>query len=542
MVKTSWDTLPVLEVPHSVDDPLLQLRLLKSEDPAIRKGVAQRMGDCGEGGVQHGFPQSVASLVSDRDEDVQVAAILALGMMGQSGAVYADRLSEKIARGGQRAKIAAITSIGTLGLVEFSHSLEALLHDPDPLCVAEACRSLGRMGISGAAARLVVKLQVDDIDVAVAAASALGHLGAGHEALVRCLDHSHSRVRAAALSALSQMQQDIHIDLSSLVAGLVGDADGLVRLAAVEWFTTAGSGGSGGVEVLGSLLSGGTGVRAAAAAALGGVGPPARSLARPIADLLREDDEDTSSLILGAAGMRRKLPPELRKPACAAAAALAAMGPAGRKLACNVAERLESDDAEIRAACLLALGRMQLAGARHEDLICRRLADSSAQVAVAACVCLGQIAADTSASSIATTSLLMLLTDSRPCLRAAALSSLSHMGETARDHIHLISAMLKDRSWSVRASAIRALAACGEAGHVFAAVVCRMCLSDINVRVRVAAIESLVTFGGRAASCVEDLASLLEDPSSEVRSAAVKVLLTVGDLEARDLVDAHLRM
>merc|ERR1712186_263647 len=76
----------------------------------------------------------------------------------------------------------------------------------------------------------------------------------------------------------------------------------------------------------------------------------------------------------------------------AAAASLPMMGSKGKKQAIKVAKGLSSPDFEIRVECILALGKMEMEGAKYEDQLIGCIEDPHPLVVEAACKALGYIA------------------------------------------------------------------------------------------------------------------------------------------------------
>ncbi|CAK0883226.1 unnamed protein product [Prorocentrum cordatum] len=218
--------------------------------------------------------------------------------------------------------------------------------------------------------------------------------------------------------------------------------------------------------------------------------------------------------------MSRREPAARRKPACAAAAALAAIGIAGAKSAPKVAACLASQDAELRAEAARALGLMGAAGAKYEGDLVRLLGDASPSVAAAACCALGCLEARAQVGSLAP-----LLKSQFPAVRAAACQALGTMGPAAELHVEEVVRLLQDKSEQVASEAAAALPKCGEAAQVYASELCRLMLGDAPPAVRAAAALSLAAMGERGAAFQEEIEVLLqEDPAPEVQAAAESAL------------------
>merc|ERR1719440_886674 len=183
------------------------------------------------------------------------------------------------------------------------------------------------------------------------------------------------------------------------IANLVGDDSSQVRIAATTIFSWIAAEAASEVQDLGRLLSSNqVGVRACAATALAGIGEASSSQAEALKGLLKDEGEDKSTLVLSIAGVQPKVNPSLRKPACAAAVALAAMGPKGHAHASAVAEGLSSNDFEVRISCLKALGSMGEEGAKYMDDTMKLMEDPVPLVIANACTALGNMAENSSAT------------------------------------------------------------------------------------------------------------------------------------------------
>merc|ERR1712196_618333 len=138
----------------------------------------------------------------------------------------------------------------------------------------------------------------------------------------------------------------------------------------------------------------------------------------------------------------------MRKPACAAAEAIAALGPKARSLAPAVAEGMMSKDFEMRIASLKAVSSMGEEGAQFMDEAMKLIEDPVPLVTANACMALGNMADS--------------LKDKLPTVRAAACLGLAKMGEEATNYLDVLVKCLTDQAGSVRAASCEAVVACGE--------------------------------------------------------------------------------
>jgi len=500
---------------------------LSSENPSVRINALVEIGKLGELGASNmGLNDAAYRLLVDPDVKVQAAAIMALGNMGKYGAAYLDQIGPLLDGSSKEVKLAAVKALGMLGESSsaYASNLEACLGDRDDEIIAAACVSLGSMKASSSASKIAAFLKGGDTDLAIAACTGLGLMDAMDDELAKAMDAKDLRLRAAACSALVPKGANY---LAKAVT-LLGDSDVYVRTNAMYMIESAGDKAADVVADIGKLLtSDDIGVRIAAAAALGGIGEKAISQAAGLEALLTDASEDASSLMLSIAGMQKKFAPSLRKPACAAADALAAIG--AETSAGAVAKAMgASTDYETQAACASALGKMGKEGAKFEDSLIPLLDDVHPMVAAASCTALGSISLCTSANPAAAEKVVECLKNAHPGVRGAAAKALGNMGDEAIPYIEDIFKCFGDATPYVRASAVEAVATIGELGQMYASEVCRL-MFDPQVKVRLAAVNGLQKMGERGAGFAEEVVSLLSDGVPEVRSSAIKTLELFGN-------------
>lgn len=503
---------------------------LSSGSAGQRKSALMQLRAMGEyGAATMGYHEQAYGLMNDPDASVQVAAINALGYMGKYGADYADSVAEKVKVGGNKEiKKAAIQALGYFGesASAYADSVEACLDDKDLDLVTEACIALGSMKAVSAAGKVAAKLKESDTEVVIGACIGLGSMDAEIDALGGMLGSKEARVRAAALGAMPVEASEKFL---AAACKMLGDGDVFVRINAMQLISGLGEKAAGQVaEIAKHLGSAEVGVRVAAAAALGAVAPSAESQIDTLEGLLADTTEDTASLMMSIAGVQGKVPATLRKPACAAAAALGTMGEKASKTAPKLAEVLASPDADIKIACITALGKMGEAGAKFEDQLVYLLEDPHPLVVGAACTAVGNIAKTTNKPSAnAASKMADLIKHKHPAVKGAALGGLANMGEEAASFLEDFVKSFNDGTGYVRAQAIAAITACGEHGQMYAAEICRM-MFDEEPRVRVAAVRALPLMGERGAAFAAEVGSLLEDPLPEIRVAGIKALGSFG--------------
>lgn len=503
---------------------------LSSGDPRQRKSALVQLRTMGEYGASMGYHEQAYESLEDPDPSVQAAAINALANMGNYGADYAGNVAIKLKGATTKdVKKAGLAALGCFGEFASMHAdvVEGHLADTDLDLVVEACIALGSMKIVSAASKVAAKLEQNDAEVVIAACIGLGYMDAETDALGKMMDSKEARIRAAALGA---MPKDKAEKYASRACKLLADGDVYVRINAMKLISGLGEKAAEHAAEIGAhLQSEEVGVRVAAAAALGALGPAAEAQVEALVGLLGDTGEDSASLMMSVAGVQGRVPATLRKPACAAAAALGALGERASQTAPKVAEVLSGQDFEIKVAAVAALGKMGEAGAKFEDQLIYVLDDPHPLVVAAACTAIGSIARTTNKpSSTAAGKMAELIKHVHPAVRGAALGGLANMGQEAASFLEDFARCLSDNTGYVRAQAIAAVTACGEDGQMFAAEVCRMMFEEGEVRVRLAAVRALPLMGERGAAFATELASLLEDQLPELRTATVRALAAMG--------------
>lgn len=512
---------------------------LSDSNPRMRIACVQELGKMGEAGASAvGTVDKALELFNDNDASVQSAAIHAVGDMGQLGAVHSDRIMSKVDSPHTDVRQAAIQALGMLGERAARHagSIEKYLDDKDPDTVGDACVTLGSMKAKSCAKKLAAKLKDGDVTVVTSALVGLARLDMEVDAVGKMLSHDSARVRTSAMNSLAQMS-DVE-SLAPAVAKCVADPDGYVRIAAVNLVSCMGDKASGQVRVLAPMLKHQeAGIRALSAMALVGLRSCAEAEILAEVDtveaLLADTEEDTSTVMLAKAGVQPKVAPELRKPSCAAANLLGALGPRAQSSCAKVAAGLSSPDFEMRILCAQALGKM--GGDQFEGELVDLLEDPVPMVIAAACYALGTMAgqSESSASGPVAEKMAECLEDKSPVVRAAAAEALGKMGDEVLEHLDVLVKKMDDPVWTVRAACVEAISSpsSGERGQMYAADICRH-IFDQDFQVRIASIEALTRMGERGAAFAEEVASLLQDPYPEIRIAALKALGTFGPVSA----------
>eukprot|EP00440_Ansanella_granifera_P008394 gb/GFBE01009093.1/.p1 GENE.gb/GFBE01009093.1/~~gb/GFBE01009093.1/.p1 ORF type:complete len:887 (+),score=255.19 gb/GFBE01009093.1/:1-2661(+) len=502
---------------------------LASDLPSSRCAALREIARKGSRLAKMEIGRKVLPMLDDKDASVQVQALAVLGDVGSTWAAeYATLIVKKLNTSSEKeVKQAALVALGNLGPAAASQAVAAVepfLNHQDLDFVADACVALGKLAAESLADALASKLCSSDAAVLAAACTGLAAMDRQPQAVAELLAHAEPLARAGAVRALKNMTGAEECVLQ--VAPLLRDSDGHVRIAVAEFAQTLGEKASGLAEVAGQLLDHqDPGVVAAAAIVLGSLGATAKTAIPALAQALRRGGEDRTALSLAVAGVSPKLAAEFRKPACAAAAALGAMGEDGADAAADIAECLNSEDWEIRAAALNALGRMPSSSARFETEIVERLCDEFAPVISEACATLGALAEATGWPSSATAQAVAeVLSHPSPSVKVRALQSLSMMGEESYEYAESYINLFRDPAHNVQVAAIQAVSKCGDLGTMYSPDVCRMTFPERATAVRVAACEALGRMGQRGAAFEEEVEQLLRDADADVRSAAKSTL------------------
>jgi HEAT repeat protein len=170
---------------------------------AVRRArAAQLLGDLE---LREAVPQ-ICELLTDRDHEVRVVAVRALGRIGDAKAAW-----RMIASLDLRDPVPSL--LATQALVQMGRgaevTLSAALDHPQARVRAVCLDALGLLGATGAVSRMARVLADDEVlDVRVAAATNLGRLGArgALQPLIDSLDPPHpDALRAAAARALGDL-------------------------------------------------------------------------------------------------------------------------------------------------------------------------------------------------------------------------------------------------------------------------------------------------------------------------------------------------
>lgn len=387
---------------------------------------------------------------------------------------------------------------------------DQLLGD-DAHAAQQAAHTFGALGQAGAqVAPLLIELLHSTIWTPRAAvARAIGALGPafGAEvipALLSALDDQTLTVRIAVIEALGAVVSEPDAVMSRALLTRLSDREGSVRAAAAAALGALGARTDEEAEALTLALNDAeTRVQVAAAFALGSAGAAAGQMPALIE-------------ALSAIGWSHR---------AAAALALGEIGPAAAPAIPALLELSRDEIALARSAATRALGRLAPQRADVIAAVLERLSDAASEPRRAAAEALAQahdMSPEMQARARAT--LLDALHDPREGVRLAASRTLSALGATSDPTSQTtLYALLDDPRGYVRAAAAHTLASLGDAA--INALPRRIVeLPSVREEACLVAIEELGMFGATARAAAPTLARLLADPRWEIRRAALRAL------------------
>jgi len=472
--------------------------------------------------------------------EVVAAAVAALGKMGSIGLSYAPEISSFLRHDAPEVQIAAATALGLFGKEASAYGAELLSLSSDSqeesvkIAALVAAGRVGDKGSKDLISKCSDLLNGSSPRLAAAACQALGQVGDETKAAAIAAKLQDPHTRYAALQGLCDLDGRVVCDFATEVISLcLTDQDGATRQLAVaaigrqdsdgKSFVLAGKKVSEVVDQLQKLIEHqDSGVRCAAAQALGHLGSEAEPHIACLEPLLADESEDTSCRSLQIGGGGQRAPPAFRKPVCAALSAFGMTG--AQRYAEDIVRKLRDDDWEVRLSALEALGSLGEAGLEEAENIATALEDDVYMVRAKACDVIAKIQALEQAESVKAT-----LKDKAPSVRVAAVRALGALGESGAAYSNEVFKLLSDSALAVRVAAIQSLGCMGEIGQCYASVIAAQ-LNDAQAEVRLASVEVLGRLGDHGAAFAEEVAMCMEDdPSPLVRKAAMGSLAQMGD-------------
>mmetsp|Transcript_5074 Transcript_5074/g.18971 ORF Transcript_5074/g.18971 Transcript_5074/m.18971 type:complete len:598 (+) Transcript_5074:102-1895(+) len=481
--------------------------------------------------------EPVSKLMGHQDPEVCAAAVTAIGAMGWAASRFGEDIAEYLLKHPNvTCRIAALDALGKMGPGQSATVRGAVgecLRDQDPLLRQSALRALASMADSQHAEDIKALLTDASPGVRAAAIETLGHLVSisaeveslyPPDALAQPLTEllADGRTRRAALTAVRLLGNKAPESCVGAVADAVADQDCEIRQAACHALGSLPLRCGAALPRLDELLrSSDIGIRAAAATAVGAIGPEAISLAGAVAQLLSDDGEDTSTLTSQMGAGCRRPPPQLRLPRCAALGALGRLGAAEHVKSAVAA--LSDPSWEVRKASCEALGAFGAVAREEHSALSAVLEDDAFPVRAMACYALGQLG-----SAEALAGLIEKFEDQAHSVRLHAVSAVGQLGEKAEEYAHDVFKLLNDPVAHVRASAAVALSRLGPSANPYAGVVAGL-LAESDAEVRRASLEALGCMGRHGAALAEEIYEHREyDANAAVREAANQALASLG--------------
>lgn len=378
-----------------------------------------------------------------------------------------------------------------------------------------------------ALAELRHALGASDLDGRIAAAGALGELGAEAAGAVPDLADvlsvdRNASMRVASASALSKIGPPARTASRALLRARA-DEDRAVSTAAKEALEKIGvSDAALAAELEKSVWSGGPKERADAADLLRLLGPAARPAAPALAAALKDPDP----------GIRRN-----------AARALGALG-SGKESAAALAEALTDRDPTVRAAVAAALADLGPEAKSAADELAAALKSDDAEVRVYAAVALASVGGPAKAA-VAVLAAAVGPDQPKP-LRLRAAGGLAKIGPRAWEAVNPLAELARSSDADLHAAAATALGEIGRDSKQAAAALVKHCLDqpqavaragksavpalvealgDTRYQTRAAAAAALGALGPDAAGAADALAAVAKkDFYPKVREAAKKAL------------------
>ena len=211
-----------------------------------------------------------------------------------------------------------------------------------------------------------------------------------------------------------------------------------------------------------------------------------------------------------------------------AASALGEMGVAAYKYAPQIAKLLTDSNTDVRRNAAIALGEMGTAASQYASQIAKLLTDSDRDVRSSATDALGQMGA---AASKYAPQIVERLTDSDGNIRDIAAYALGQMG-VAKDYAPQIVKHLTDSDRTVyyyyySYSAASGLGQMGASTSEVASQIAKL-LTDSDSDVRSSATDALGQMGAAASKYAPQIAKLLTDSDRDVRASAAYALGNMG--------------
>lgn len=481
-----------------------------------------------------GYATTVGTMVHDRNDEVAAAAITALGDMGQEGMKYMTQIASGLNRSPEvcQAAATALAQFGKQAAAYEGHLTTCLMRSLDEPTQAAVIAALGAVGAESEATTLAKYLDDNSAAVVAAACQALGYLPQGVQEAPRIAKKLQDpKTRFAAVSALGKLGSGVVQKYIQEITSCLKDKDSLTRQAAANTLAAASEpvlNSQAGAPYIATLLKDADpGIRCSAALSLGKLGPQASSHASEVAKLLGDDAEDSSESYLAVGGGSLRSPATLRRPKCAALAALALMNASSH--VSDMAMCLRDKAYEVRLCALEALMEMGEAASKQSTSIMATMEDDVYIVRLKACQAIAALQAQDVMDNLPD-----LFKDEAPSVREAALEALASCPDIGKKYCSQVFKCLVDEYGVVRAAALRALASMDTVGQGYASAIAAE-LGNQDPHARAAACEALGKFGDYGAAFADEIESCQTDEVPMVRAAAAHAMAQLGLSRVRGL-------
>mmetsp|Transcript_63064 Transcript_63064/g.203304 ORF Transcript_63064/g.203304 Transcript_63064/m.203304 type:complete len:564 (+) Transcript_63064:82-1773(+) len=522
---------PENELLEYLDQIVDMMRMYPS--PEIKKAVCRAVQNAGDSGLP--YCQEIAGLLVDDDSEVKYQACVTLAVQGTFAAGAQPSVERLLEDPSDAVRCGAVTALGAFEAKDCAERIAALLSDRSPEVQGAACIALGRLGETGANSASDVAEKVDEPRSRLQALYALGTMeseGAKHcEKVVECLEDSDAEIRLVAAQMAGQMASAVKESSTAWgkLTGLLGHGDGFVRCAAALACGYMGEAAADQCDDLKEMLNDDfmdSGVNAltvggcrsrmppstrktkcAAAAALGLIAQTGADVAvdvyaSEVSSLLNDEDWET------------------RMVACEA---LAMMGERAKDQATKLSSIFDDEKYAVRSKAAYACGKLKDADVASglADLI----ADNCPSVREEAMLALAELGDD---GTEYIEKVFEKINDYSPTCRAAAMTALGRMGEKGQFYAGAIAQrLLEYEAPFVRIAALEALGNMEDHGAAYAEVVADY-LQDQLPAVRAAAAASLGKMGTEGEAFGSALKALTNDPSTDVQKAAGEAAEALG--------------
>jgi HEAT repeat protein len=422
--------------------------------PEVVAAAAEALGKLGSPGAD--YLDDVVQLLQNGNPKVKLAAVRTIGRFGPAAATSAASLGGIISScsaSDEDIKVAAVVALGQIKAEHEVTTLAKLLQDASPDVASAACCALGDLGATEFSDDIAAKMK--DSKTRCAAVSALLELGVHKAGIVECLSDDDYGTRLAAVDALCKKGKSSASEVSQVLKHQKPAA----KCAACLALGGMGLDGARYADEIAALFTNSEEDTSWLAAAVGGGAhrPPA-AMRKPRCAAIRAigmlGDE---SLALKISDLATHADWEVR---LAAAEALGHLGDAARDMSGVLSVCLDDDTYPVRAKAVEALGRLGVETRRLPDM----LNDKAQIVRIAALKVVETLG---ESGRIYSAEVAALLNDPLNSVKAAAARALAEMGDSCQCFASVIASFLNEEDPLLRLAALEVLPKLGSYGAAF---------------------------------------------------------------------------